>query len=118
MGDELGAMLLLMLPQIVMHRIDPWSPLWPWADMPRTGDKTPADSFQFPEIPQRAADGENGNRDPGTAPSTTPTLSQIAKRILVGKFEILCLIEGIEQTSSSTLQARHSYSYDDIVFNA
>merc|ERR1719210_1461255 len=99
-------MLLLILPQLVIHRIDPWSPLWPWADQPRNDGHTPANSFQFPEIPQRAADGENGNRDSGTTNVETPTLSQITKRIHSGKFEILCLIEGIEQTSSNTLQAR------------
>merc|ERR1712141_944492 len=79
---------------------------------------TPANSFKFPEIPQRAADGENGNRDPGSAQPATPSLGQIVKHLQQGKFEILCLAEGVDPSTSNTLQHRHSYAYDQIVFNA
>ena len=33
------------------------------------------------------------------------------------RLEVLCLVEGIESISSGTLQCRHSYSKDDILFD-
>eukprot|EP00929_Paragymnodinium_shiwhaense_P055020 TRINITY_DN27598_c0_g1_i4.p1 TRINITY_DN27598_c0_g1~~TRINITY_DN27598_c0_g1_i4.p1 ORF type:complete len:446 (-),score=52.46 TRINITY_DN27598_c0_g1_i4:195-1532(-) len=119
--DELGGTLLLALPQMIVHRIDAWSPLCP-ATAQRHAGGTPANSFQFPEIPQRAADGENGNRDsqlpPGENPLSGLTASDIGQHIVDNELEILVLVEGIEPLTSSTLQARHSYCADDIVFNA
>jgi len=118
--DELGGMLLLTLPQLVMHRVDQWSPLWPKAgDSPEEGT-TPANSFAFPDILQRAADAENGNRDggpPGSRPPP-PELSAVSQRVREGQLEVLCLVEGIDPSTAMTLQARHSYTCDDLVFNA
>merc|ERR1712232_1142284 len=88
---------------------------------------TPANSFNFPEIPQRAADGENGNRGPYFRPPGDMGQhidkelikgNEIALHLAKEQLEILCVVEGVEPTTSSTLQARHSYTCDDIVFNA
>lgn len=119
--DELGGMLLLALPQLVVHRVDPWSPFWP--DDPDAAfalDQNPATSYRFPEIHQRAADGENGNRDVGPIQQrpSPPTLLEVTERVRSGQLEVLCLVEGIDPSTSMTLQARHSYTSDDLVFNA
>jgi len=117
--DQLGGSLLLVLPQLVVHRIDQWSPLSPQEC--RTCDGcVPTSSFQLLEVPQRAGDGENGNRVSGPPNSTpeAPSIAQIARHLAEGKCEVLCFVEGIDPTTSGTLQARHSYTCDDIVFNA
>lgn len=117
--DELGGTLLLALPQLIVHRIDQWSPLCPQEH--RTCDgSTPANAFHFPDVPQRAADSENGNRDPGPVDSTPEkaSIARVAKHLAEAKCEILCFVEGVDPTTSGTLQARHSYACDDIVFNA
>lgn len=131
--DELGGMLLLALPQLVVHRIDPWSPLYPTAYSRHShmmGTATPANSFRYPEILQRAADGENGNRDPHFAQQISePRLAQhhtsgylnvetLADHLGSRQLEFACVVEGIDPSTSSTLQSRHSYTCDDIVFNA
>lgn len=129
--DELGGMLVPALPQVVVHRIDRWSPLCP-TEQRRPMHGTKANSWRYPEIVQRAADGEAGDRDPyfrapgdDAARNTGPhadkeqlDIADIAKHLAQNKFEVLCLVEGIEATTSSTMQARHSYTCDDVVFNA
>eukprot|EP00940_MAST-03C_sp_MAST-3C-sp2_P002193 g2193.t1 len=59
--DELGGMLLPVLPTEVVHRVDAWSPLMPPA--PASSDRTPINSYRFPEILQRQADADAGSRD-------------------------------------------------------
>eukprot|EP00928_Gymnodinium_smaydae_P086980 TRINITY_DN7134_c0_g4_i2.p1 TRINITY_DN7134_c0_g4~~TRINITY_DN7134_c0_g4_i2.p1 ORF type:complete len:515 (-),score=95.98 TRINITY_DN7134_c0_g4_i2:175-1665(-) len=116
--DDLGGMLFLTLPQLVIHRVDPWSPLWPGEA--RRGKGTPANSCLFPDVPQRAIDAENGNRDggePNTRPDP-PDLADVSRRVQADQLEILCIVEGIDPSTSMTLQCRHSYTCDDVVFNA
>lgn len=124
--DELGGMLLMALPQLVVHRIDDWSPLCPEEYRRCSGDgRTPAGSFAFPDILQRSADGENGNRD-ANLQANQPSASSphkidpacVLRHIGSKELEVIVLVEGIDPTTSSTLQARHSYNYDDIVCNA
>eukprot|EP00747_Dinoflagellata_sp_TGD_P103728 gnl/TRDRNA2_/TRDRNA2_169058_c0_seq1.p1 gnl/TRDRNA2_/TRDRNA2_169058_c0~~gnl/TRDRNA2_/TRDRNA2_169058_c0_seq1.p1 ORF type:complete len:447 (-),score=62.34 gnl/TRDRNA2_/TRDRNA2_169058_c0_seq1:145-1485(-) len=117
--DELGGMLLPIMPQLIVHRIDAWSPLYPAAAGGQREGCTPADSYRFPEIPQRAADGENGNRE--VHPSRRHEqvgLAELAQHIARSEFEVISLVEGIDPGSSNSLQARHSYACEDIVFNA
>merc|ERR1712070_1082210 len=113
-------MMLPIMPQLVVHRIDAWSPLCPPAASCQHRERcTPADSYRFPEIPQRAADGENGNREVHpTRRHEQVDLAELAKHIACSEFEVLSLLEGNDPTSSNSLQARHSYACEDIVFNA
>jgi len=46
-----------------------------------------------------------------------PGMADICKRLVQGELEILCLVEGIDPATSNTLQARHSYTSDDIIYN-
>eukprot|EP00927_Polykrikos_kofoidii_P085841 TRINITY_DN9430_c0_g2_i1.p1 TRINITY_DN9430_c0_g2~~TRINITY_DN9430_c0_g2_i1.p1 ORF type:complete len:425 (-),score=54.67 TRINITY_DN9430_c0_g2_i1:466-1740(-) len=117
--DELGGMLLLVLPQLVVHRIDAWSPLCPPSQRAHPGCSA-ASSFNFPDIPQRSADAENGNRDggPEALQPGRPSMAAITSHMLDVNIEIVCLVEGIEPVSSGTTQARFSYTNEDIVCNA
>lgn len=119
-NDELGGMLLLVLPQLIVHRIDAWSPLCPPSHR-NCPDGTPASGFHhFTEVPQRASDSENGQREigPDVARPRAPNLLQVARYLAVAEMEVLCLVEGVEPATSGTLQARCSYTNDDIVYNA
>jgi len=89
--DELGAMLFMALPSVVIHRIDQWSPLMPppahqrrnrsgassflrveepgrpSTQLAQPSDRTyrphnPQLHYQFPDLILRAADAEDGNR--------------------------------------------------------
>lgn len=86
--DEFGAMLLLLLPQMVKHCIDAQSPLCP------------------PQYRDEDADLDR------------LTSAEILEHIKEAQIEVLCLVEGVEPTTSNTLQARHSYTVDDVVFDA
>lgn len=119
--DELGGMLLLVLPQLVVHRIDVWSPFWPYEQ--NLHSCSAASGFHFPDTPQRAVDAVNGNRDLGPfgkaeAQAQLTTLEEIAIHLKRQQLEVMCLLEGIDPSTSMTLQARHSYAWDDLVFNA
>eukprot|EP00811_Abedinium_folium_P024453 NODE_3436_length_2035_cov_31.544549.p1 GENE.NODE_3436_length_2035_cov_31.544549~~NODE_3436_length_2035_cov_31.544549.p1 ORF type:complete len:330 (-),score=60.75 NODE_3436_length_2035_cov_31.544549:160-1149(-) len=126
--DELGAMLLPALPQLVVHRIDPWSPLWPFpttAEDRQPGVHTAANTYLYPEPLQRKCDDENGNRDPccGMAPGASHVQQEadqfsISRHLAESEHEIICILEGTDPSSSCIVQTRHSYTCDDIVFNA
>eukprot|EP00040_Diaphanoeca_grandis_P009192 m.47964 g.47964 ORF g.47964 m.47964 type:complete len:389 (-) comp20630_c0_seq1:198-1364(-) len=112
--DELGGMLLLVTPQQVVHRIDAWSPL-------HSSDKytNASTGYQFPDVLQRQSDIESGNRDArGAALVGTPAMSLDAISTLMADTdaEVLALVEGIDQATSFTVQARHSYKLEDIEF--
>ena len=86
--DELGAPLLLTLPSTVVHRVDRWSPLWPFEPPKDARRETCTDAacdrhcegnehvgiaapgthpattaYRFPELAMREADAESGQRD-------------------------------------------------------
>jgi hypothetical protein len=199
--DDKGGMLLTALPNLVVHRIDGWSPLAPaWSDLQASRKSHAAcypcgnaslgramRSFKWPEVPQRQVDADQGNRDsyvcstcgesyqslemlrkhvlynsyqdphnglpaelchkawpedclapdasstapevtaklannacdqpprsPTSSPSevlTSPTRMEV-EAFLKGRYmEVVVIVEGIEPTTSSTLQARHSYLF-------
>mmetsp|Transcript_20189 Transcript_20189/g.55930 ORF Transcript_20189/g.55930 Transcript_20189/m.55930 type:complete len:557 (-) Transcript_20189:182-1852(-) len=181
--DELGGMLVLTIPYLVVHRIDAWSPLAPALradslDIRRTlspGRVYPSDSpttdsastprwhrhheylrsAGWPGPGQRQVDCETGNRDScvcptcgeafGTASMLTlhcrynarsdvasgiapedchqelteeevahlshknPSREQLLRHHRSNFLEVVVLVEGIEPTTSGTLQSRYSY---------
>jgi len=118
--DELGGMLLLALPQLVVHRIDAWSPLCPPEYRTCPGNN-PATGFTNPwDVVQRAHDVDNGSRDvaAGTARPGSPSLQEVAAYLTEAQMEVICLVEGIEPATSGTLQAQCSYMVEDVAFNA
>lgn len=110
--DTLGAMLLPALPQVVTHRIDAWSPMWP-RGRPGSSDES-GSSFRFPDVFQREADMQSsgGGVEPGL------DAAEIARHIALCQYEVVCLMEGADPLTGGTVQSRHSYTCDDIVFNA
>ena len=174
--DELGGMLLLNLPNIIVHAVDSWSPLSPpvppAASLPEHSDRS-AVGGRFGEVPLRIADAEQGNRNscgcptcgecfdtvarlhqhlnyyyhedkinqetsqhkhppenchpppPPLPPSPPdpppvaagPTKEEVARWLEEGEVEVICLVEGIEPTTSYSVQSRHSYTAEDIVWD-
>lgn len=104
-NDELGAMLLLTAPAVVIHEIDAWSPLCPREKASST----------FPGFARRRRDFLFGMSD--MTPPPSPTRSEVEAFLQSTWLEIAVIIEGIEPISSATIQARHSYTVDELVFD-
>ncbi|OQR90173.1 inward rectifier K channel (IRK-C) family protein [Achlya hypogyna] len=134
--DDIGAYLLMALPQLVVHRIDQWSPLFPRECLPKsyyasTCPGFPGDVNFDPN--QRAIDHENGNRDyeKGADEPTKPTDAQIRRHLEQSELEVLVILEGEDSTTSNTMQvrrllsprpivsvqARYSYTLHDLQWN-
>ncbi|KAF1322507.1 Inward rectifier k channel protein, partial [Globisporangium splendens] len=118
--DDTGAMLLMVLPQVVVHRIDPWSPLFPPECLPDDGHY-PNVCPSFPDPSQRIIDMENGNRDGlgngAQLPYKQPTRSQIINHLRNSELEVIAVLEGIDASTSNTMQARYSYTDEDVVWD-
>lgn len=119
--DDTGAMLLMVLPQVIVHRIDPWSPLFPPECLPDAGHY-PSVCPSFPDPSQRMIDMENGNRDglpAGSAlPYKMPTRAQIVSHLRKSELEVIVVLEGIDGSTSNTMQARHSFTHEEMVWDA
>lgn len=119
--DDCGAMLLMVLPQVVVHRIDQWSPLFPPECLPRNGED-PKTCASYPDPTQRQVDIDNGNREGGLpgAPKLyeEPTKAQIMDHLRRSGLEVVVILEGIDSSTSNTMQARNSYTDEDIAWDA
>lgn len=62
--DELGSMLFLPIPQLVVHCIDAWSPLSPPYSNTLSNLHNSSTDYLFPDVLQRIQDIDSGNRDP------------------------------------------------------
>eukprot|EP00644_Phytophthora_capsici_P003461 jgi/Phyca11/535053/estExt2_fgenesh1_pg.C_PHYCAscaffold_310037 len=119
--DDCGAMLLMVLPQVVVHRIDQWSPLFPPECLPHDAfdSKTCA---SYPDPTQRQVDIDNGNRDGGLSGAPKlykePTKAQIMNHLRKSGLEVVVILEGIDSSTSNTMQARNSYTDEDIAWDA
>eukprot|EP00928_Gymnodinium_smaydae_P045647 TRINITY_DN30398_c0_g2_i1.p1 TRINITY_DN30398_c0_g2~~TRINITY_DN30398_c0_g2_i1.p1 ORF type:complete len:612 (-),score=99.17 TRINITY_DN30398_c0_g2_i1:109-1872(-) len=171
--DELGGMLLLTLPTVVVHRIDAWSPLSSRQTgttsrrrasfssrevsdvVERKREQIYLRTATWPGTAQRQVDCETGNRDSCVCPTCGetfgtatmlqlhcrynaesdrlsgfseearhkelteedlatmthdhPTREEIEQYLDQGYVEVIVLVEGIDPSTSCTLQARHSY---------
>nr|CCA20392.1 animal inward rectifier K channel (IRKC) family protein putative [Albugo laibachii Nc14] len=118
--DDLGSTLLMALPQTIIHRIDPWSPLFPPECLPNEYCSMMAPAY--PDPCQRLVDMENGSRDgfasEKTVPYQLPSRSQIEKHLKRSELEIVVILEGIDGSTSATMQARHSYIDSDIAWDS
>lgn len=124
--DDCGAMLLIAMPQTIVHRIDQWSPLFPPECLPnRTGTECNPKLFPaYPDPSQRMVDVENGNRDGGDNMQALlgaikkPTRAQIMNHIHQTELEVIVVLEGIDGATSNTMQARHSYTIEEIAWDS
>lgn len=62
--DDLGAMIFLPVPQLVVCCIDAWSPLYPPSFNIPIHQHNASAEYLFPDIYQRAGDVDSGTRDP------------------------------------------------------
>ncbi|KAL4175422.1 hypothetical protein KRP22_000388 [Phytophthora ramorum] len=112
--DDLGGMLLLALPSVVVHRMDAWSPLLRPKSAETCGQHhNPARGYLFPEPLCREADAQSGDRDGAVNVNQTTNPQYWAE----SQLEVVVLVEGIDAVTSATIQVRHSYKAEDIVFN-
>uniref|UniRef100_A0A7S3LGG8 Inward rectifier potassium channel C-terminal domain-containing protein n=1 Tax=Aplanochytrium stocchinoi TaxID=215587 RepID=A0A7S3LGG8_9STRA len=103
----------------------------------------PSKSYEFPDVLQREIDTRNGNREIKENESAAENPKPIPKEernptdahnddeeiafdeeenalrqaMVETKAEIVVLIEGIDATTSYTIQARHSYTSSDILYH-
>lgn len=159
--DNLGAMMILALPALVVHRVDSWSPL---RGVGAREGNAQADNYKgsfkrFESLvaAQRMSDCDSGANDSvwcevcgesyarlellhlhvkhcaraGTNDTAHEqllerlpkqlTAAEIRENIQAsldsGGIEIVCILEGVDPTTSSSVQARHSYTAEDIVWD-
>ncbi|GMF65517.1 unnamed protein product [Phytophthora lilii] len=170
--DDLGGMLLLALPSVVVHRMDAWSPLLRPKSAETCGlHHNPARGYLFPEPLCREADAQSGDRDGSVQVNQTtnpvhnmcrcatgnaamgdvhaatqpPSIEEIKQywaesqvrtcchiarlhlrmtnavafscSLSCLQLEVVVLVEGIDAVTSATIQVRHSYKAEDIMFN-
>ncbi len=146
-NDELGGMLLLMLPSTVVHEIDAWSPLLPPSCRPKSNGSS-MNTHTWPDVHLRRGDFEQGqssliecavsgeqfsterghqlNHEFNNIPypcdavltesAADDVISSMEQYFKNCEMEILVLVEGIDPTMSTTLQACYSYKSQDIKF--
>lgn len=102
-SDELGSMLLLSLPQIVAHEINEKSPLMPPSNWISTSSNLYANADEEYNI-QETIEQQIERR-------------KIQQYIYEKKAEVLVIVEGIDQTTAGSVQARHSYIFDEMKWN-
>lgn len=160
--DDLGALVLPVLPTIIVHEIDSCSPLGP-----PSAEDDPLRFRHWTRPSQRAVDADCGSRSflwcrtcgdqfptqemldahmeyqaeqdrlagATDRPHQKPDRSdidasqrfqelmpeswrrQVSKFLGRGWFEILVILEGVDTTTAATVQARHSYVAEDIVWD-
>ncbi|CCI45652.1 unnamed protein product [Albugo candida] len=133
--DDIGGMLLLALPSVVVHRIDAWSPLFPQKSCKHNPSHhhDASNSYLFPEPLCRQADADNGDRecrerqrhksdqsdisDHDRIKTSSDAIGDMIHHWKESQLEVIVLIEGIDAVTSSTIQVRQSYRQEDIVFN-
>jgi len=106
--DELGSTIFMGLPSLIVHDIDGYSPLHKQEDSGSTG------------LLRRECDN-TAEEDAQTASSMREYPDDYRKDDALfenymkeRRVEILCLVEGIDSVTSDTIQARHSYVWEDI----
>lgn len=121
--DDNGAMLLMVLPQVIVHRIDQWSPLFPRECLPQSGH-FPSACPSYPDPSMRQCDVDQGNRDGipaannGSLPYKEPTKAQIMEHLRKSELEVIVILEGIDSLTSNTMQARHSLTFEELEWDA
>mmetsp|Transcript_11735 Transcript_11735/g.16828 ORF Transcript_11735/g.16828 Transcript_11735/m.16828 type:complete len:595 (+) Transcript_11735:220-2004(+) len=125
--------ILMGLPHVVVHRMDPLSPMMPprpiWYDksgVPRGPASSPASSSSESLTSGGAGTAESSSSllatvEEGTAHSTvqdiTPSADEITEFLQDRQAEIIIYLEGTCEVTGMALQARHSYRMEDIAFH-
>eukprot|EP00586_Coscinodiscus_wailesii_P005864 CAMPEP_0172487194 /NCGR_PEP_ID=MMETSP1066-20121228/16148_1 /TAXON_ID=671091 /ORGANISM="Coscinodiscus wailesii, Strain CCMP2513" /LENGTH=280 /DNA_ID=CAMNT_0013253641 /DNA_START=476 /DNA_END=1318 /DNA_ORIENTATION=- len=99
--DTMGSFILMALPSVVVHEIDEMSPLMPdkvWYD---------ANGREFRRDDHKLKKHHNDAFEQ----------MHIETFMMDRETEIIVLVEGTDELTGSTLQARHSYRWDDVCWN-
>ena len=119
-------MTCMLLVLLTVHDIDQWSPLYYLAQVDAhqrsqsSSTHDPSISYMFPDVLQRDIDVRNGNRETRNAYKTFQHLlnkDDLMDAWRLKMVEVVALIEGIDATTSCTIQARHSYTVDDMLWD-
>eukprot|EP00051_Salpingoeca_urceolata_P001919 m.45168 g.45168 ORF g.45168 m.45168 type:complete len:405 (-) comp11760_c0_seq1:124-1338(-) len=130
--DDLGSYLFLSLPSLVLHSVDAWSPLIPPGTF--AGDRVdPSCSKRLPHVLCRGFESEINSRtdttkgrckppkgQPGVLPGgALQGLDRAALRAYWEdtRLEVLVLVEAVDALTACSVQARYSYTADDIEFD-
>ncbi len=110
--DDLGGHLFLSLPSNVIHHIDTSSPLCP--------SNMRSERTKYPRVTKRYDDFEDeDNILANDHKKAYPKLREgINDHLNSADLEIIVLVEGIDALTSYTIQARHSYTVEDIEWDA
>lgn len=122
--DALGGFLLMALPNVVVHRLDKYSPLVPpanWTDASGqahswNGSDFSCSTSDFPALLKRECDETEENVFVGKD-QFAQQQEEITKFMRDRESELIVLIEGVDEITGSSIQCRHSYRYDDIIWN-
>lgn len=121
--------MMLMTPCFIVHRLDERSPLVPPEAAAFFSDTDSDPDLELPQL-LRALQAQPSPADATEVrvvapPTQTHTPSSIMSRMVMVKehmlkvnAEVLVLLEGIDSTTSSSAQARQSYTADDICWDA
>ena len=116
--DELGGMLLLAMPQQIVHRVDSWSPLMPPppAGSQRSGPDNPrwhlSTRYTYPGVLQRQVDVETGNREArdgnqsytALVDAPLPSLDVVREHMIKNNCEVVVLVEGIDAVTRYVIE--------------
>ena len=105
--ESIGSHILMTLPQVIVHRMDELSPLVPndpiWYDANGSEHTTLVDT---------------NNHNPSLQLDHSTTANDRMQHFLRDRqAEIVVLVEGTDEITGSTVQARHSYRVDDIAWD-
>jgi len=100
----MGSMLLMTIPTTIVHGMNDTSPLLP-----------PLDDYFFASSSSSRGGGGGGvvtNED-----DHHRQVEAIKEHLQEKQVEVVVLLEGTDPLTSSSIQARYSYTYEDIVFD-
>ncbi len=101
-NDEIGALMMLMLPQWIVHRVDPWSPFWPF---PKSAAEDPTNSFEFPCSLQRTMDQEVSARNyTSKYRQREPTQAELLSFMRQSNIEVVVVLEGTDASTGNAVQ--------------
>lgn len=108
--DETGSMLLLCLPQVVIHRVDASSPLMPPPQWVRA--ECEGKEHEYTSSSERWSEDERFE-----TPAQAHERLVIQKYMLDRSIEVIAVVEGVDAATGGVVQARHSYTSAEIKWN-
>jgi potassium inwardly-rectifying channel subfamily J len=103
-SDKIGSLMMLMLPQWIVHRVDPWSPFWPFANTCEEGQDA-SNSFNPPCAPQRTMDSDVSSRGyRSDYRPREPTQEELVNFMRSSNIEVVCVLEGTDSTTGKLVQ--------------